>query len=334
MIALSAKHVIGKVAPAAVAGWLLVGGAVQAAGLDVERELRPFVNEVVKEHGLDPARVEAVLSEARILDRVIKAMSRPAERKPWKDYRKIFLTRERIDAGEKFYREHEAILRRAEEEYGVSRWTITAIIGVETFFGRIKGRHRVLDSLATLGFRHKRRGAFFKRELSSFLALSEKEGIDPLTQVGSYAGAMGIPQFIPTSYHAYAIDFDGDGRRDLIGNPEDAIGSVANYLARHGWRRGEPVAIRSSVPAGDFKPLVNKGLKMQQTAGKLSAAGLTIPAGTKSQAKAALHSFRGDKGQELWVTLRNFYAITRYNHSKLYALAVHQLAEEIAAQAG
>ena len=298
-----------------------------------EAEIEPFVAEVTKRFAVPPDRVRTLMTQAKVLDKVLRAISRPAERMAWKDYRKIFLTRERVIAGAGFLDEHRDLLVRAEREYGVPATIITAIIGVETFFGRIKGRHRVLDSLATLGFRYERRAKFFRNELAHFIALSQEEGIDATHAVGSYAGAMGIPQFIPSSYRAYAVDFDGDGRRDLLTSVQDAVGSVGNYLARHGWRRGDPIVFNPQTPARSFSHLVNKKLKPVRPLAELTAAGLAVPADAKPDAKAALYAMKGAEGTEYWIGLKNFYVITRYNHSKLYALAVVQLAREIAAEA-
>ena len=306
--------------------------AAQARPLDPKSEVAPFVAEIVAAHGLERRAVEKILADAKVLDQVLKAMSRPAERMQWKKYRPIFMTKERIRRGVEFATKHLALLKRAEDERGVPWQVITAIIGVETFYGRITGKYRVLDSLATLGFRHARRGKFFKRELSHFLALAHAENLDPLMIKGSYAGAMGIPQFIPSSYLEYAVDFDGDGRRDLIGSTADAIGSVASYLARHGWKRGEVVAYQVDKPVADMNLLVTDGLKPDIRAEQLREAGVEVPVQVSGKRKVAVYSLHGAGGKEYWVGLRNFYAITRYNRSKLYALAVHQLAQAINAE--
>ena len=303
------------------------------AGQLQKAEIEPFVAEVAKRFRVSPERARALMSEAKVLDKVLTAISRPAERMAWKDYRKIFLTRERIAAGADFLNENRRVLDRAESKYGVPGSIISAIIGVETFFGRIKGRHRVLDSLATLGFRYKRRAKFFRNELAHFIALTEEEGIDATSTLGSYAGAMGIPQFIPTSYRAYAVDFNGDKRRDLLNSVEDAVGSVGNYLARHGWGKGEPVAFSAGAPVQPVDHLVNKKLKPTRRLAEFIEAGLVVPAPMKPDQKAALYALRGAKGTEYWIGLKNFYVITRYNHSKLYALAVFQLSSAIADEA-
>jgi membrane-bound lytic murein transglycosylase B len=233
-------------------------------------------------------------------------------------------------------REHADLLNRAQAEYGVPAEVITAIIGVETNYGGNLGRHRVLDALTTLGFAYPPRADFFRKELGQFALLVREEGIDPDTAVGSYAGAMGRPQFIPSSYRAYAVDFDGDGRRDLW-DTADAIGSVANYFKRHGWRSGEPVVLPAEVPGGlprGIEAAEGKPKRPDTTAGRLASAGIGGAAGLDPAAPASLIRLDGASGDEYWVGLENFYVITRYNHSNLYAMAVHQLSGEIRKAAG
>ena len=308
------------------------GADAPADGLDEQSEIVPFVEQMRVEHGVDTEVIGALLRQAEVLPGVIDAISRPAEAKPWRDYRPIFLTDERIVGGVGFWREHRAALERAEQTFGVPPEVVIAIIGVETFYGRRAGRLRVLDSLATLAFRYQRRAKFFRRELTEFLLLVEEEDLDPLTIVGSYAGAMGIPQFISSSYRSYAVDFDGDERRDLLGNPTDAIGSVASYLARHGWRRGEPVAAVVTAAGNGIGALLEGGLKPHATVGEMEALGVSAGGALAADLPAAVVELQGLDGTEHWIGTRNFYAITRYNHSKLYAMAVHQLAILIRAE--
>ena len=305
----------------------------EAAGgsgaLDEATEIGPFVEQMNAKHGVEPDRVAAVLREARILSGVLEAISRPAEAKPWYEYRPIFVTSERIAAGVRFWRAHRADLERAAGEFGVPPEIVVAIIGVETFYGRHTGRTRVLDSLATLAFRYPRRSRFFRAELEHFLLLAVEERLDPLTVVGSYAGAMGVPQFIASSYRSYAVDFDADERRDLLGSTSDAIGSVASYLERHGWRPGESVALAASVSGERFPELLDRGLKPHTPVADMAAFGVTVGAEPTVDPLGALIELDGVDGPEHWVGLQNFYAITRYNHSKLYAMAVYQLALRI-----
>jgi len=288
--------------------------------------VRKFIDDISAEHQFNPAELKGLFKKIERQDEVIEAMSRPAERVlKWKDYRPIFITDKRIEGGVEFWRTNREVLERAESEYGVPASIIVAIIGVETFFGRYKGRHPALASLATLAFDYPPRSKFFRSELEHFLLLSKEESFDPLAIRGSYAAAMGMPQFISSSYRHYAIDFDGDGRRDLWNNVADVTGSVANYFRRHGWRRGEPV-VEKVNPAGDqYENLITSGLKPDVSSEQLLSAGIQLSrpsAGNKSLLRLV-----GDEGEELWVGHKNFYVITRYNHSKLYAMAVYQLSQ-------
>lgn len=298
---------------------------------------RAFAAEMVGKHGFSESELGALMAEARYTQAIIDAMNRPYEAKPWRDYRKLFLTPERIDGGVAFLGEHRALLRKAEAAYGVPAEVIVAIIGIETNYGRNLGSHRVIDALSTLGFSYPRRAAFFRKELEEFLLLTRDEEVDARSAVGSYAGAVGKPQFIPSSYRAYAIDFDGDGRRDLWNSDADVVGSVAHYLSRHGWLRNQPVALEARLTAGkpanvniaEKRPLAPEvGLAQLAAAGVEPAADSDAPA-PGADAKAVLIELDGD-GPEYWLGFGNFYAITRYNHSNLYAMAVHQLSREVA----
>lgn len=311
-------------------------GPAHADAFDYERDFAAFVSDFVSRHDVPESEVRVVLEQASFSERVLDLMSRPAERKPWFQYRPIFLTESRIEGGLAFWRDNRPTLERAQRELGVPVEIIVAIIGVETLYGKRAGTIRVLDSLATLGFRHERRGKFFRRELGQFLLLAREEHLDPLAVQGSYAGAMGIPQFIPSSYRAYAVDFDGDGRRDLLGNVADAIGSVASYLGRHGWRQGALIAAPASVEGDGHEAFTGRGLEPDATIGDLRGAGVTVHGdGLADEMPVALHRYRlADGTSELWATLHNFYVITRYNRSRLYTMAVYQLADEIRARHG
>lgn len=267
---------------------------------------------------------------------ILDAISKPAERTlTWKEYRPIFLTDKRIQEGVAFMAENRALLQRAAEVYGVSPHIIAAIIGVETFYGRITGKHGVLESLATLAFDYPPRATFFKRELTEFLVLANAEEWSADKILGSYAGAMGVPQFISSSYRQYAVDFDGDGQRDLFNSSADVIGSVANYLAVHGWVANAPVAERWVSGLGDkpaVRALVRKSLKPEHTAELVTKTGFLssqINAATRGNRLVSVMTMSGQKGEEFWVGYQNFYVITRYNHSRMYALAVHQLARAL-----
>jgi len=321
---------------AGYARWLVVvllfgaaSGAVVAEGLDPQSEIRPFVRELAARDGLDAVALERILSRARILPAVLDRIARPAEAMPWHAYRKLFLTPERVAGGVRFWANNQALLERARREYGVDPAVIVAILGVETFYGRHQGRTRVLDALATLGFRYPRRGSFFRAELEQFLLLSHEERLDPLALEGSYAGAMGFGQFIPSSYRRYAVDFDGDRQRDLIGNVADATGSIANYLRAHGWQSGAPIAIPVTVSGARYRTLLERGLAPHTPIAGMPGFGVHGDALATSTRQGALIELAGAAGPEYWIGLRNFYVITRYNHSPLYAMAVWQLARAI-----
>jgi len=309
----------------------LCAHALAASPQQREAEVKAFVDEMVREHAFDREELMALMRSARFRGDIIEAMQKPAESKAWHQYRPIFVTMARSRAGAQFWEENEALLQRAEREYGVAPEIIVAIIGVETLYGRYTGRHRVLDAISTLAFGYPRRADFFRKQLEEFLLLAREEDIDLDAAKGSYAGAMGMPQFIPSSYRAYAVDFDGDGKRDLFDNKADIIGSVANYFSRHGWRNGEMVAVKTDAtqaPEG-IEPALKRPQKPDLTLSQLSELGISINAGLPADTPANLLRLENENFDEYWVGLQNFYVITRYNHSNLYAMAVYQLSREI-----
>lgn len=323
-----------------VARWRLVLGmfALSCTPLATAAELgapiddpkvQTFIKQMAKKHGLDRAELDALFSEAVYTQKVLDAFSRTAESKPWRDYRKIFIKPNRIEGGAEFWAEHRVTLERMTKTYGVPAEFVVAIIGVETLYGKYRGRIRVLDALTTLAFNYPRRAKFFRGELEAFLLLRPDLSVS-LTEVkGSYAGAMGFGQFIPTSYRAYAVDFDGDGRRDLLASKVDAIGSVGNYLKRHRWTSGGPLVRQvRGVNAGD-KRLAERSLKRVLAVRDLKQTGVRAVNGDFPNGKVAMFSLRAEGGTEIWVGYQNFYAITRYNPSKLYAMAVVELANAI-----
>ena len=288
-----------------------------------------FINSMVKKHQFQRQELTELFTQARFHQKIIDAITRPAESKPWYEYRPIFLGDNRIRGGVDFLKNNRAVLQRAEDEYGVPAEIITAIIGVETFYGRHKGGYRVMDSLTTLGFDYPKRAAFFRGELEEFLLMAREEKLDPLSVMGSYAGAMGQPQFIPSSFRSYAIDFDDDGKRDLWQNTADVIGSISNYFKRHGWIRGEPIASPATVSGTHIKALVDRGLKPHSSIKALQRQGVHPVDPLPAKTKAALIELEQKNGNEYWLGMNNFYVITRYNHSPLYAMAVFQLGQEI-----
>ena len=306
-----------------------LGAPALSATLERATEIDPFVAGMVLRHGVSERDARALLADARVLDSVLEAIQRPAERKPWHEYRKIFLTEKRIARGVEFWRKHGSSLSRAGEQFGVPAEIIVSIIGVESFYGVYRGRIRVLDALATLGFRYPRRAKFFRSELESFVLLVGEERLDARQVKGSYAGAMGIAQFIPSSYRNYAVDFDGDGIRDLIGSPADAIGSIANYLAEHGWREGSPVVVPADVRGDAYRAVLEQGIKPHSALASIRAKGIEFVTDAGDDELGALLEYETTNGHQYWVGLTNFYVITRYNRSRLYALAVFQLAQRI-----
>jgi len=319
---------------ALVAAGLCLAQATTHAAAPLDRaEVDRFVAEMSANHGFDAAALHALFGQASRLDSVLAAISKPAEYKPWHAYRPIFLTRERVNSGVDFWREHEATLAAAARSSGVPAEIIVAIIGVETSYGRNTGSYKVLDSLATLAFHYPKRAPFFRSELENFLLLTREEGMDPLQPTGSYAGAMGLPQFMPSSFRNYAVDFDQDGRRDIWRNPRDAIGSVGNYLNRHGWRAGEVIAIPAAQSAANATQ-VSDTVDLKRNVAEYAALGVRPiealgPAANATPAVLLAYESSAD-ATEYWLGFRNFYAITRYNRSPKYALAVVQLAEAIA----
>lgn len=299
-------------------------------------DVREYVHELVLEHGFEEGRLLALFSQAERKDRILASISRPAERTlEWHEYRKIFVKEPRISQGVEFWAANAEILDEAEARYGVAPEYVVAIIGVETRYGRITGSYRVLDALMTLAFDYPPRSDFFRKELTEYLLLAREEGEDPASFTGSYAGAMGYGQFIPSSYRAYAVDFDDDGARDIWANEADAIGSVANYFSRHGWQSGGPVALQVTLSDQDADALATTSLALKSNVGELTAAGVDLGEVELDLTTAAnLYRMMQPDSADYWLGFRNFYVITRYNHSRLYALAVHELSQAILAARG
>ena len=310
---------------------LLAGSPVQAKTPDQLRA--EFIDTMVNKHGFSRDQVTRTLYKAQLRRPILEAIARPAEKTlNWSEYRAIFVKPARIEGGVAFWRRNADVLARAEREYGVPPHIIVAILGVETRYGAVTGKYRVLDALHTLGFHYPRRGKFFREQLNHFLRFSREEKIDPVVPTGSYAGAMGMPQFMPDSFRVYAIDFDGDGRRDIWHNPQDVIGSVANYFVKKGnWQRGQPVTFPASGADASHQALVDAGAKPRLKAAQLSAAGIDVGQLPRDTAVSLLE-FNTHDGKEYWVGMNNFYAIMRYNPRTKYAMAVYQLGEAIRAR--
>ena len=313
----------------------------KAAGYAARKDVRAFIDEMTAEHGFDRAALARTLGEARYQRTIVAAMDRPLLEPPkWYSYARSFLAPERVAAGVRYWRAHQDDLARAEERYGVPAEIVVAILGVETYYGRTAGNYRVLDALATLAFDYPRRAAFFRGELKQFLLLARELGMSPLAAKGSFAGAMGVPQFMPGSYRTYAVDFDGTGHPDLWQSPADIVGSVANYLARHDWQPGGPVLLPAAIAAETLDAALRKldgGLSERRATDAWAADGVTIadPAAGPVDDPVGLllleETADGVDGATYWIAYNNFYVLTRYNRSRLYAAAVHALATAIKA---
>lgn len=308
---------------------ILLASDVAASPYLQRQEFRDYLQDVERRHGFAPGALETWFADLVPRQAVLDAMARPPEKAlTWGEYRAIFIKPERIELGRRFLSQHAEAFARAERQFGVPATTVAAVIGVETRFGEVTGRHPVLAALTTLGFDYPRRAKFFRGELEQFLLLAREQGLDPVAVQGSYTGAMGLGQFMPSSYRHYAIDFDGDQRADLMGSPADAIGSVANYLARHGWKAGAPVSWRvhpAQPPASEWLPARQKPA---HTLAQLRTLGIDTR-DLPSKSAARLIRLQGGEGPEYWLTLHNFFVITRYNQSDLYAMAVLHLGEAL-----
>lgn len=294
--------------------------------------INQFIREMVQKHDFKQTELEELFQKVKLHPSILEAIARPAEGKPWYDYRPIFVTKSRIKGGLKFWDQHKDALEQASNVYGVPKEIIASIIGVETRYGRHTGRYPIIDSLSTLAFAYPPRSKFFKSELEQYLLMTREERLDPLALNGSYAGAMGMPQFISSSFRRYAVDFDKSGQRNLWESPTDAIGSVANYFKKHHWRTGEPIATKVTVHGERYRLLLSKGIRPDKTQQELLDNGVVLPNGLPTQLQGKLVAFETKTGPEYWVVWHNFYVISRYNHSALYSMAVFQLSEQIYAQ--
>jgi membrane-bound lytic murein transglycosylase B len=307
--------------------------ASSCLAVDIARpDVAAFIDAMVDEYDYDRAELERILTAAETQQSILEKIAKPAEKTlTWAEYRPIFMTAERVRAGAAFWRENYTTLQKISDDTGVSIEIIVGIIGVETYFGRITGGNRVLDALTTLAFDYPPRAKFFRNELEQFLLLVREEQMPATDAIGSYAGAMGRPQFMPSSYRAYAVDATGDGKRDIWNNWADVAGSVANYFVAHGWLAADREIITQATLSSRYKgaPASNQ-LSTDATVRSLSEAGVLFATGMPNDSEARLLTLEGSNGTEYWVGFHNFFVITRYNHSVMYALAVHQLGQEIA----
>lgn len=297
------------------------------------KEVQEFITTMVETHQFNREQLQQWFNQITLQPSILQAISKPAEKAPWHRYQAIFMTPLRIEEGVKFWQKNETLLNQAYEKYGVEPEYIVAILGVETLYGKGKGRYKVLDSLATLGFDYPPRSKFFLSELEQFLLLAREENWNPTEIKGSYAGAMGVPQFIPSSYRRYAIDFTGNGKRDLLNGDADAIGSIANYFKMHGWQTKDLVVLPAKANTEQVKSYIASKFnpKPQHTLAFLKQQGLKFESSVKldENKKFALISLENKEGPEYWLGAQNFYVITRYNHSDHYAMAVYNLSQEV-----
>ena len=307
---------------------ILGAGVRPAAAIDTHRaDVKSFISEVSGKDSISKRQLRKLLKGAKSQPAIIDAMSRPAEKaKPWYEYRPIFLTEKRIQEGADFWIAHRQELDRASVKSGVAPEYLAAIVGVETFYGRLTGSYRVLDALATLAFDYPPRSKFFRDELEQFILLSRERGLDPKVVKGSYAGAMGAPQFMPSNYRRYAVDANANGHIDLWNNWADVCASVGNYLKEHGWNAGEPVLSDAAVDGDKTADLDGRKLALSDTVESLKAKGVNFDSSLPPEAPALLIAADESDGVHWRVGYNNFYVITRYNHSALYAMAVYELA--------
>ena len=308
-----------------------LGLAWPAHALEVARypELETFIHELSKTDGFSKRALDRLFARARLRPEIIQAMERPKEALPWYEYRKLFVTDERIEQGVNFWRRHARELARAQREFGVPPEIVVAILGVETQYGKHRGTWPVLDALTTLAFQYPPRAAFFREELKQYLLLTRELKLDPVRLQGSYAGALGMPQFISSSWRRYAIDFDGDRRADLLDSTTDIIGSVANFLRVHGWERDAPISDAAHLEGTLYLWIEKLGVKPSLPLGQFVRHGVSPLVHRDSELPAALILLEDEAGPQARIGYNNFYVITRYNRSSRYAMAVQELAEQL-----
>ncbi len=298
-------------------------------------EAQQFIDEMQHKHGFDKDALTYIFRRAEYLPSVIKYISPPKDPgvRSWQRYRGRFIEPVRIRAGVAFWERHQDAIRAASEKYGVPEEIIVGIIGVETIYGRNTGNFQAVSALATLAFDYPRRAELFRGELENLLLMAREQHRDPLDYQGSYAGALGLPQFLPSSVRNYAVDFDGDGQIDLLNSPKDAIGSVARYMQMHGWESGAPVAVRAAVgPDANLPPLIANDIEPAFDAATLASHGVRAADGSEAPGKAAfVELVTPGEDSEYWLGYQNFYVITRYNRSSFYAMSVFQLGEAVKA---
>lgn len=326
------KSMLKLAIAAALAGAAFTAPQAQADAAFLARpDVQRYIDEQVATGQFNRPELEAVFANVELKPNIIRILDKPSTSRPWYQFRATTVNDKLIVDGAAFWQDNADALARAEREYGVAPEVIVAILGVETHYGRNTGSFRLVDSLSTIGFDYPRRAEYFRGELTQFLLLAKEEGKDPLTLKGSYAGAMGLPQFMPSSYRKWAVDFDGSGHRDIWSNPHDAIGSVAHYFQLHGWKRGDDIVAPASVaPEAQVDKLLADKFNLHYTVGDLRKMGVAPQTPLADNVPAVLFSLETAPGvTEYWLGLNNFYAITRYNRSTLYAKAVQEIAGQL-----
>ncbi len=308
--------------------------AVQAVKLEsgdyrYREDVEAFITSVAAKSDYSEQELLDLFAQVKNQRHLFELMDKPAEKLHWHQYRKIFITDKRVQKGIDFWNEHQDLLKQVEQKYQVPAEIIVAIVGVETFYGTYRGKSPVFDTLVTFAFDYPKRAKFFTRELEQFLILAKEHNLPVREVKGSYAGAMGMPQFISSSYRNYAVDFDGDGQANLFDSLPDILGSVANYFKRHGWKAGEPVTFPLSIGNKQKLEQLKPGVKPNYTWQQLKTVGLKTTANLADDKPVALLRLQQKNAAEYWAGLQNFYVITRYNHSELYAMAVYQLSEKL-----
>jgi peptidoglycan lytic transglycosylase B len=305
--------------------------ALAAASYAKREEVRQFISTMVQKHGFSKRQLESVFARVQAQPAVLKSMTlAPESSRAWQSYRAIFLNPQRIEAGVRFWNRHAEALERASAEFGVPEEIVLGIIGVETTYGRNMGSYRVIDTLTTLAFDSPNRGEFFRSQLESYLLYTRETKTDVFRMKGSYAGAIGIPQFMPGSYRRFAVDYDGDGRKDLAESPADAIGSVANFLREHGWQRGQPAAVPAAVTGSAARLLVDSGVKPLYRAADLPSFGVKPARDLDDDTLCSLIELESpSQPSEYWVGLHNFWVLTRYNRAVFYGVAVLELGRAV-----
>lgn len=297
------------------------------------KDVQNFIKSMVKEHHFDARQLNQMMNQVQIQPQIIESMEKPYEKKNWDVYRDIFLTPQRLASGLNFWHANQKTLEKAEQQYGVPAEIIVAILGVETLYGERQGQYRVLDALATLAFNYPKRSPYFTKELKEFLLLCREHKASPTQYLGSYAGAMGQPQFMPSSYRYYAIDFKNKGKKDLMNNNDDAIASVANYFRKHGWKLNEGIAQHAKIVGYRYKHLMLNPKTANYHYSQLEAAGIKpVTASHNHPSRAAVIELMTNEGNEYWLAYPNFFVITRYNSSPQYALVVYLLSQQLKKQ--